>query len=154
MFTAAGALDSQVRGRECFKRMSYVLCILFKGPHKCMVCGQEFSQMKLLQRHWRAHAEDKPHQCDECNASFNKQNNLLLHKATHCTSDPSCPICKRKFSRLASLKAHLMLHEVEEYLTCSECGDEFSTQVCENIYLFIYLLILMITCQLLVTWCG
>lgn len=85
--------------------------------------------MKQLQRHWKNHEEDKPHRCKECDASFNKQCNLLLHQATHCTSDPTCPECNKKFARMASLKAHLMLHEAEENLVCTDCGDEFSTEV-------------------------
>jgi transcription elongation factor Elf1 len=58
------------------------------------------------------------------------QSNLILHKATHNVDDPRCPECNKKFSRIASLKAHVMLHEKEENLFCSECGDEFSTMVC------------------------
>jgi transcription elongation factor Elf1 len=58
------------------------------------------------------------------------QSNLILHKATHNVDDPRCPECNKKFSRIASLKAHVMLHEREESLFCSECGDEFSTLVC------------------------
>jgi len=58
------------------------------------------------------------------------QSNLILHKATHNVDDPRCPECNKKFSRIASLKAHVMLHEKEESLFCSECGDEFSTMVC------------------------
>lgn len=111
--------------------------IVFKGPHKCNICGQEFIQLKVYQRHLKLHAEDKPHRCTECEASFNKKNNLLLHQATHNTSDPVCPVCKRKFTRMASLKAHLMLHEVEDNLSCSLCGDEFSTQV------YIYFIIII-----------
>ena len=42
---------------------------------------------------------------------------------------PQCPECSKKFSRVASLKAHIMLHEREESLMCAECGDEFALQV-------------------------
>ena len=61
--------------------------------------------------------------------TFFFQSNLILHKATHNNNDPRCPECNKKFSRIASLKAHVMLHEKEESLFCSECGDEFSTMV-------------------------
>ncbi|XP_054719715.1 zinc finger protein 236-like [Uloborus diversus] len=99
-----------------------------KGPTKCYICGLEFPDSKNLRRHWKVHADDKPNRCNECNASFNKLSNLLLHEATHCTTDPTCPECKKKFARMASLKAHMMMHETEENLVCTECGDEFSTQ--------------------------
>jgi len=65
-----------------------------------------------------------------CFFFFLFQSNLILHKATHNVDDPRCPECNKKFSRIASLKAHVMLHEKEESLFCSECGDEFSTMVC------------------------
>lgn len=59
------------------------------------------------------------------------EENLKLHQATHVPPDgePTCPECGKTFSRVASLKAHIMLHEKEETLMCTECGDEFSIQV-------------------------
>ncbi|RXN06523.1 zinc finger protein 236 isoform X1 [Labeo rohita] len=60
--------------------------------------------------------------------SFNVEYNLGLHKSTHTTSEPKCPVCNKKFSRVASLKAHVMIHEKEENFLCSECGDEFILQ--------------------------
>lgn len=99
-----------------------------KGPFKCDFCDREFPKWGQLQRHQKIHADDKPHRCDQCDASFNLESNLFLHKATHCTSNPVCPECGKKFARVASLKAHVMLHEKEENLECPECGDEFSTQ--------------------------
>lgn len=101
-----------------------------KGPFKCTVCNAEFPKWSQLQRHHRNHAEDKPHRCLNCDASFNHELNLRLHAATHlCVGEPvTCPECGKRFARLASLKAHMMLHEKEENLICAECGDEFSTQ--------------------------
>ncbi|KFM82357.1 Zinc finger protein 236, partial [Stegodyphus mimosarum] len=99
-----------------------------KGPHKCSFCGQEFALAKQLHRHWKVHAEDKPNRCTECDASFNERFNLILHQATHSTSDPTCPECNKKFARMAGLKSHLLMHQIEENLICTECGNEFSTQ--------------------------
>ncbi|GBM79313.1 Zinc finger protein 236 [Araneus ventricosus] len=100
-----------------------------RGQHKCVICHMEFDVVKQLYRHlMKAHGDDKPHRCSQCDISFNKRSNLLLHEATHNTADPTCPECHKKFARLASLKAHLMHHEVEENLVCTECGEEFSTQ--------------------------
>lgn len=100
-----------------------------KGPFKCSICSAEFPKWSQVQRHERAHAEDKPFKCSQCEASFNQELNLRLHMATHPgPGQPSCPECGKSFARLASLKAHLMLHQKEENLICAECGDEFSTQ--------------------------
>ncbi|XP_045076477.1 zinc finger protein 236-like, partial [Coregonus clupeaformis] len=94
--------------------------------NKCTVCSQSFTTESQLQRHQRDHeANDKPHRCDQCSQTFNVEFNLTLHKSTHATSDPTCPVCHKKFSRVASLKSHIMLHEKEENLICTECGDEF-----------------------------
>jgi uncharacterized Zn-finger protein len=46
--------------------------------------------------------------------------------ALHNTSS-QCPECGKKFSRLASLKAHISLHIEEDTLTCQQCDNEFET---------------------------
>ncbi|KAJ8303634.1 hypothetical protein KUTeg_020030 [Tegillarca granosa] len=101
-----------------------------KGPFRCDVCEKIFPKWKQYQRHQKSHDEDKPFRCTHCSASFNMEENLKLHLATHVGPDgePVCPECGKKFSRIASLKAHIMLHEKEENLMCTECGDEFSLQ--------------------------
>ncbi|XP_075441615.1 zinc finger protein 236 isoform X2 [Ascaphus truei] len=102
----------------------------YHGPsHKCGICLQSFPKETQYQRHMRDHERnDKPHRCDQCPMSFNLDFNLTLHKSTHNVDEPTCPVCKKKFSRVASLKAHIMLHEKEEILICPECGDEFTLQ--------------------------
>uniref|UniRef100_A0A8C3PIT7 Zinc finger protein 236 n=1 Tax=Calidris pygmaea TaxID=425635 RepID=A0A8C3PIT7_9CHAR len=96
---------------------------------KCEICLLSFPKETQFQRHMRDHEQnDKPHRCDQCPMSFNVEFNLTLHKCTHNGEDPTCPVCNKKFSRVASLKAHIMLHEKEENLICSECGDEFTLQ--------------------------
>ncbi|XP_076006459.1 zinc finger protein 236 isoform X2 [Genypterus blacodes] len=97
--------------------------------NKCTICAHVFTTESQLQRHLRDHeTNDKPHRCDQCTQTFNVEFNLRLHKSTHTTSDPTCPVCHKKFSRVASLKSHIMLHEKEENLICAECGDEFILQ--------------------------
>ncbi|XP_068180402.1 zinc finger protein 236-like isoform X1 [Antennarius striatus] len=96
---------------------------------KCTICSQIFTTESQLQKHLREHeVNDKPHRCDQCPQTFNVEFNLTLHKSTHETSDFTCPVCQKKFSRIASLKSHIMLHEKEENLICVECGDEFVLQ--------------------------
>ncbi|XP_016070310.1 PREDICTED: zinc finger protein 236 [Miniopterus natalensis] len=97
--------------------------------HKCEICLLSFPKESQFHRHMRDHEQnDKPHRCDQCPQTFNVEFNLTLHRCTHNGEDPTCPVCNKKFSRVASLKAHIMLHEKEENLICSECGDEFTLQ--------------------------
>ncbi|CAH2284599.1 zinc finger 236 isoform X1 [Pelobates cultripes] len=97
--------------------------------YKCDICLLTFPKETQYQRHMRDHERnDKPYRCDQCPMSFNIEFNLTLHKSTHNVNDATCPACNKKFSRVASLKSHIMLHEKEEILICSECGDEFTLQ--------------------------
>lgn len=99
-----------------------------KGPHRCQACCRVFTKLTQLQRHLRSHADDKKFACGDCDASFNIEGNLVLHRATHNPDCSVCPECGKRFSRTASLRAHIMVHEKEENLFCNECGDEFATQ--------------------------
>lgn len=101
-----------------------------KGPFTCDICEKRCEKWNQYQRHLKTHEDDKPFRCFNCPASFNMADNLKLHLATHVEpgAKPICPECGKKFSRVASLKAHIMLHEKEESLMCTECGDEFSLQ--------------------------
>ncbi|KYQ57286.1 hypothetical protein ALC60_03808 [Trachymyrmex zeteki] len=96
---------------------------------QCDICSQEFTKQTLYRKHMENHAEEKPHRCPKCPASFNIPTNFTLHMATHNTGDPKCPECGRKYARMASLKSHMLLHEKEENLFCTECEDAFSTKV-------------------------
>ncbi|XP_018394951.1 PREDICTED: zinc finger protein 260-like isoform X1 [Cyphomyrmex costatus] len=95
---------------------------------QCDICSQEFTKQTLYRKHMENHAEEKPHRCPKCPASFNIPTNFTLHMATHNTGDPKCPECGRKYARMASLKSHMLLHEKEENLFCTECEDAFSTK--------------------------
>lgn len=68
-----------------------------------------------------------------CYFTLMLQTNFTLHMATHNTGEPKCPECGKKFARMASLKSHMLLHEKEENLFCTECEDAFSTKVSINI---------------------
>lgn len=99
-----------------------------KPPYKCETCGYEAALWGRLKRHKESHRNEKPHRCKDCGASYNVEANLTLHMATHNQDQLKCPECQRVFSRVASLRSHLMLHEREDNLFCTECGDEFALQ--------------------------
>ena len=49
--------------------------------------------------------------------------------ASHQTGEKLfCPECDKSFSRLASLKCHLAVHQEDDNLVCGDCGDEFLTE--------------------------
>ena len=96
------------------------------------------------------HLYEKQHQCTKCNESFNvevfwkitinyqhliklttnnkwnSQKNLRLHMALHSPLS-QCPECEKRFSRMASLKAHITQHFEDETQTCHLCNDDFET---------------------------
>lgn len=85
--------------------------------------------MVNYQKHMQEHRNMKKYKCDECSASYNVEDNLKLHKVIHSKGPPVCPLCDRKFQRVASLKSHLILHQVEESFSCIECLAEFEKEV-------------------------
>ncbi|XP_074645057.1 zinc finger protein 236-like [Tubulanus polymorphus] len=119
------ALEAKAEVKLEKSHMREVVKPVGKGPFPCDYCRKEFPKWTQLQRHIKTHDDDKPYNCPDCDASFNVEQNLVLHMATHDPDNPVCPECGKRFSRVASLKAHLMVHEREEILTCPECGDEF-----------------------------
>ncbi|KAM7126021.1 zinc finger protein 236 isoform 3-T3 [Molossus nigricans] len=113
--------------RACALRRAYVCeCVCGRGVGRRRRRRCRGAAPRSPRRARRA--ATPPHRCDQCPQTFNVEFNLTLHRCTHNGEDPTCPVCNKKFSRVASLKAHVMLHEKEENLICSECGDEFTLQ--------------------------
>ena len=69
--------------------------------------------MGKYKKHIKSHEDDRRFKCKECPSTFNLEKNLRLHFATHDPVDLICPECNRAFSRLASFKSHLTIHEEE-----------------------------------------
>ena len=102
-----------------------------KGPFKCDVCTKVFPRWPQLKRHKAEHEDDKVFRCSKCSLTFNYDSNLKVHTLLHSAEESGClecQLCPAKFSRLASLKSHLRVHEKDDNLLCSECGDEFPTK--------------------------
>jgi len=103
-----------------------------KGPHVCSDCGKTFLKWAHFKRHKAEHLDEKSFRCSVCSMSFNYESNLTLHTMIHdaeANGSLECKMCPAKFSRMASLKSHVRVHEKEENLVCTECGDEFATEV-------------------------
>nr|XP_045610997.1 zinc finger protein 236-like isoform X2 [Procambarus clarkii] len=96
-----------------------------RGPFMCACCNMAIEKWQQYKKHLKKHLDDKPYQCCECEASFNVQKNLRLHEALHVSEKLICPECCKTFRRLASFKAHLVVHEEDESVTCEICQEEF-----------------------------
>ena len=75
--------------------------------------GALFDTVGKYKKHIKSHEDDRRFKCKECPSTFNLEKNLRLHLATHDPIDLICPECNRAFSRLASFKSHLTIHEEE-----------------------------------------
>ncbi|ODM96660.1 putative zinc finger protein [Orchesella cincta] len=93
-----------------------------KGQFRCTVCSKTFLKFNLYNRHKQEHLDDKAFL------------HMIFHEA-EATGCLQCKNCPAKFSRLASLKSHLKVHEKEEMVTCQQCGDEFPTTARLNTHL-------------------
>lgn len=104
---------------------------------KCLTCG-EFLKATKYKRHMEIHKNKKKFNCDICKQGFNVEENFKLHMAIHSEGDLICPTCGRKFQRFASLKAHLIVHQVDETFVCYECLAEVNSEVLRifNFYYF------------------
>ncbi|KAK4875525.1 hypothetical protein RN001_011947 [Aquatica leii] len=98
------------------------------GSFKCQRCDLVLDKMSLYRKHMEMHRNTKKFKCDQCSSSYNVEDNLKLHMALHVKNEPTCPICDKKFQRLASLKSHIIVHEVDETFTCLECLSEFDSE--------------------------
>ncbi|RZC34935.1 hypothetical protein BDFB_005173, partial [Asbolus verrucosus] len=96
--------------------------------YKCPKCKEVFDKIASYRKHMMWHRNAKKYKCDKCSAGYNVETNLKIHMAMHGEGKPTCPLCKISFQRLASLKSHLMLHQVEELYTCDECAAEFEKE--------------------------
>merc|ERR1712083_647318 len=88
-----------------------------------------FDTWPKYKRHMRTHENDKKYKCPKCpNVSYNVEKNFRLHAASHNTDDLVCPECRKRFSRVASFRSHLSVHEEEDDLICSFCVALFNTE--------------------------
>ena len=95
-----------------------------RGPFHCELCVslphyKPFDTWAKYKKHVKSHENDKRYKCPKCpNVSYNLEKNFRLHAASHNVDDLVCPECKKPFSRVASFRSHLQIHEEEDDLIC------------------------------------
>lgn len=79
--------------------------------HTCHTCGQGFHQKAGLKQHIKAvHRRIKDHACDEpgCEKAYSTVGDLTRHRrSVHLGHRPFACICKRRYSKRASLTRHI-----------------------------------------------
>ena len=95
-----------------------------RGPFPCELCVslphyKPFETWAKYKKHVKTHENDKRYKCPKCpNVSYNLEKNFRLHAASHNIDDLVCPECRKPFSRVASFRSHLQIHEEEDDLIC------------------------------------
>lgn len=71
------------------------------------LCGKEFADKVILQKHSLVHSTNKPHQCTTCFMSFRHKSSLSRHSKIH-NKTTQCHLCQRSFRYESFLKKHLL----------------------------------------------
>lgn len=98
-------------------------------PFKCNLCYKSFASDERLIRHYLVHGSEdsKPLQCDTCYKRFLNNSALACHIKIHSEEKKyyECPICKRAFDQIVTLKEHVRVHYENGGYTCPHCQKTF-----------------------------
>ncbi len=74
---------------------------------ECTHCGQMFTNVSRLKRHYNKHMGVKPHQCHFCHKAFGRKDILQEHIRIHTGERPyKCDICGKGFTQNHAMLSH------------------------------------------------
>ncbi|KAL7985577.1 hypothetical protein Chor_004147 [Crotalus horridus] len=95
-------------------------------PHKCEVCGKNFSRKDKLKMHMRSHSGVKPYKCKHCDYAAAESSSLNKHQRIHSDERPfKCQICPYASRNSSQLTVHLRSHTGDAPFQCRLCPAKF-----------------------------
>ena len=97
-------------------------------PVSCVDCSKKFKNERSMNSHWTAfHSGTFKYECSFCDKKFLNKHHFCTHKRLHWKIlNFSCPVCNKKFVRLAVLRHHLRAKHGRKY-NCDHCGKGFGS---------------------------
>ncbi|XP_053699431.1 zinc finger protein 888-like [Sabethes cyaneus] len=110
------------------------------NPHKCNICGKEFTRKGGLQKHQLIHTNEQPDRCPICHKSFTYKHYVAVHMRLHTGEQQyRCEICDKGYNRRELLLAHRRsVHTGERPHKCEICDRRFATQIQRNTHMRIH----------------
>lgn len=108
--------------------------------HKCTLCSNDFRSPTVLEKHLKAHAENKTIACNVCNKTLGNSSSLIHHMKLHSgLRSYLCRYCGKAYAQISSKIAHeKKKHKIEkqserktpppkkpETYLCSVCSSSF-----------------------------
>lgn len=66
------------------------------------------------------HSDERLFRCDECPKTYKTKSELKKHTFSHTKKQYDCKVCSKKFSTLALLTAHMVVHTIDKPFGCGK----------------------------------
>ena len=98
-----------------------------ENRNSCQICGEQFKQKQLLERHKNKHVEEeRPYSCANPYAKRKKANEYQDHEDGNSRVGSSlCGVCGESFGSVVRLNTHKLTHFKGKNYSCSACGSQF-----------------------------